>query len=118
MAAKDEVGRFGEEVAVRYLQGQGLRVVGTNWRCPLGELDIVAVDGRCLVVVEVKTRRSASCGAPQEAVTPAKLARLRRLAAIWLREHRASCPEVRIDVVAVLLGGHREARVDHLRAVG
>ena len=81
-----------------------------NWRCREGELDVVATDGATVVVVEVKTRTGTGFGRPEEAVTPRKLARVRRVAQRWLAEHRVRWVEVRFDVVAVLVdrrtGGH------------
>jgi putative endonuclease len=117
MAAKDRVGRWGEEVAARHLAEQGLQVLCRNWRCEIGEIDIVARDGDCLVVCEVKTRRSIAFGFPVEAVTPVKLARLRRLAGRWLEESGLRVPEMRIDVVSVLRPPNGRAVVEHLRAV-
>ena len=110
MAAKDEVGRHGERVVARRLESQGWEVLARNWRCEHGELDIVAVDGDCLVAVEVKTRRTATYGSPQEAVTAAKLSRLRRLTGAWLaaqdrRFARSAHRRVRGDVAALGLGG-------------
>ncbi len=64
MRAKDAVGRYGEEVAARFLLDAGLTVLERNWRCRGGELDIVATDGSALVFVEVKTRSSARFGSP------------------------------------------------------
>ena len=64
MTAKDTLGRYGEDVAARHLAEQGYQVLCRNWRCDLGEIDIVARDGDCLVVCEVKTRRSTACGLP------------------------------------------------------
>lgn len=117
MAAKDTVGTYGEQVAVTHLLQRGFVVLDRNWRCELGEIDIVARDGDCLVVVEVKTRRSVRFGPPTEAVTPAKLARLRRLTARWITESGLHPPHVRIDVVAVLPQRSGAAKVDHVRAV-
>jgi putative endonuclease len=117
MAAKDTVGRYGEDVAARHLVGLGYVVLGRNWRCALGEIDIVARDGDCLVVCEVKTRRSDTFGHPAEAVTWRKLARLRQLTACWLAESGMHPPSVRIDVVAVLRPPSGPALVEHLRAV-
>ena len=117
MAAKDTIGRYGEDVAVRHLIEQGLVVLQRNWRCELGEIDIVARDGGCLVVCEVKTRRSTSCGSPVEAVTWRKAARLRRLAARWLAQSGMHPPDVRIDVVSVVRPSCGPAVVEHLRAV-
>ena len=117
MRAKDAVGHYGERVAARYLQDAGMDILVRNWRCSEGELDIVARDGRCLVFCEVKTRSSLAFGDPAEAVVGAKAARLRRLAARWLRENPGSWPEVRIDVVTVLRQRQGAAEVRHVRAV-
>ncbi len=117
MAAKDTVGRYGEDVAARHLTELGYQVLHRNWRCDLGEIDIVARDGDCLVVCEVKTRRGDGFGHPAEAVTARKVARLRRLTARWLAESGLHPPQVRIDVVAVHRPLAGAARVEHLRAV-
>lgn len=117
MRASDAVGRYGEDVAVRHLTEAGLVIVERNWRCPLGEIDIVARDGATLVVCEVKTRRGTGYGLPAEAVTPVKAARLRRLAVAWLRAREVHPGAVRIDVVSVLRPLRGPARVEHLRGV-
>jgi putative endonuclease len=111
------VGGRGEELAAAHLEAAGMVVLQRNWRCPEGEIDIVARDGRDLVVCEVKTRRSAAYGPPAAAVTRPKLARLRRLAAIWLRAQPRSFASVRIDVVAVTLTPGLPAGIEHLRGV-
>lgn len=111
------LGKFGENVAARGLAAQGWRILDRNWRCRLGEIDIVAQDGGELVVVEVKTRRGTAFGPPEEAVTRAKLARLRRLAAAWLDSQSRHFDGVRVDVVAVRVGVGG-VRVEHLRGVG
>ncbi|MGF1647767.1 MAG: YraN family protein [Kineosporiaceae bacterium] len=124
MAVKDAVGRYGERVAVRHLASAGWTVLARNWRSPVpecpGELDVVARDGPALVVVEVKTRRNPRCGTGVEAVTPAKLLRLRRLAGVWLWTNRDGDPpgEVRVDVVAVHLRSAGPPRLHHVRGVG
>ena len=86
MGAKDAVGRYGEQSSRRACAA-GWQVLDRNWRGTRGELDIVALDGGVLVVVEVKTRSGDGFGHPAEAVTAGKLARLRRLAGQWLAEH-------------------------------
>ncbi len=106
------VGRYGEDVAARALVAAGLTVLQRNWRCRDGEIDVVARDGDVLVFCEVKTRTSTAFGDPAEAVSPAKAARLRRLATAWLLEQRAGgepsfWPEVRFDVVSVLRPAER-----------
>lgn len=117
MAAKDAVGRDGEELARQWLERRGMEVLDANWRCPLGELDIVARDGDALVFVEVKTRSSTAFGHPAEAVTPRKLARLRRLAGAWLSEHEVHASGMRVDVVAILRRPGRPALIEHLPGV-
>jgi putative endonuclease len=111
------VGDYGERVACAHLESRGYQVLDRNWRCRLGELDVVARDGDTLVFCEVKTRRSVRFGEPAEAVTRLKLARLRRLAAAWMQEHDERSARIRIDVLAVVLPGAGAARVDHLEGV-
>jgi putative endonuclease len=115
---KDSLGRHGEEIAVTHLRAAGLEVLERNWRCSLGEIDVVALDGDCLVVCEVKTRRSAAAGSPLEAVTPVKLGRLRRLTAAWLAAHDQHFGDVRIDVVGILRPRRGPVLIEHLKAVG
>jgi putative endonuclease len=115
--AKDALGRYGEELAVAHLKAQGLQILERNWRCRLGEIDVVALDGDCLVVCEVKTRRSLAAGSPLEAVTPAKVGRLRRLTAAWLAGQDRHFTQIRIDVVGVLQPPHCTAVIDHLKGV-
>lgn len=111
------IGEYGERVAREHLVGLGYELLDGNWRCPQGELDIVARDGAALVFCEVKTRRSTAFGDPIEGVTPAKAARLRRLAGHWLREHAIRATEIRIDVIGVLRPRSGPAVIEHLRGV-
>lgn len=114
------VGAYGERLAARYLTEAGIAILDRNWRCDQGEIDIVAMDKSCLVIVEVKTRRSLSFGSPVEAVTAVKAARLRRLAGCWMADHRslvASVDDVRIDVIGVLRPSHGPAQIEHLVSV-
>ncbi len=115
--ARNALGRFGEDLAVRHLLADGLEVVERNWRCELGEIDVIARQGGTLVVVEVKARATELFGTPAEAVTPRKAARLRRLAARWLADHPVGADEVRIDVIGILVPHRGAPQVDHLEAV-
>ncbi len=117
MRAKDAVGQYGEDLAVARLKAAGWQIIARNWRSAQGEIDVIARDGQTLVIVEVKTRSSLQFGHPAQAVTAAKLARLRRLAAQWLSEQEEWISDVRIDVVAVVLNGAKEPEVDHLVGV-
>ncbi len=108
------VGDYGERVAARHLAEQGMQIIDRNWRCDAGEVDIVAMDGPCLVICEVKTRRSATFGSPLQAVTPRKAARLRRLAARWLADHDVRVEDVRVDVIGVWREPTGPARLEHV----
>ena len=116
MGAKDVLGRRGEDLAAEYLTEQGLVVLDRNWRCPDGEIDIVARDGAALVFVEVKTRRDLTFGPPEEAVIVGKRRRLRRLALQWLAQSTVRPDEIRFDVVSVLRPRKGPAMVEHVRA--
>lgn len=111
-------GGYGEASAARYLARLGMVVLDRNWRCDIGELDLVLRDGSVLVFCEVKTRASGAFGAPLEAVTPAKVARLRRLGARWMEEHGVRVRDVRLDLVGVRLDVAEDARFEHVRGVG
>ncbi|MDQ2756412.1 MAG: YraN family protein [Actinomycetota bacterium] len=118
LPARSTLARYGERLAERYLRERGFTVLARNWRCRVGEVDIVALDGDCLVVCEVKTRRTTAFGSPVEAVTVTKLVRLRRLAATWLAEHDTHVGDVRIDVIGILRPRRGVCTIEHLVGVG
>jgi putative endonuclease len=93
-------------------------VLDRNWRCELGEIDLVLRDDAVLVFCEVKTRASAAFGGPLESVSATKVARMRRLGARWMQEHGIHVGEVRLDLVGVLLDRGGAQRVEHVRGVG
>jgi putative endonuclease len=102
---RQRTGRAGEDQAAAWYVAAGYTVVARNWRCRQGELDLVAVKGGTYVFCEVKTRRTDAFGVPASAVTPAKQARIRRLAAVWLAEEAPGRARLlRFDVVGILAG--------------
>jgi len=111
------LGRYGEDVAARYLEDSGILVVDRNWRGPSGEIDVVGLDGRTLVICEVKTRSDDRYGGPIEAITPQKLLRLRRLAGEWVSAHQLAIDGLRIDIVGVWRPKRGAASVRHLVGV-
>lgn len=96
------LGDNGERHAARFLKQQGFRILHRQYRSRLGEIDLVAQDGDCLVFVEVKTRRSDVAGHPVEAVTRAKQKKLTGLALHYLKSHGQLESRARFDVVAVI----------------
>jgi putative endonuclease len=97
------LGQHGEALAARELERRGYRLLARNWRCPAGEIDILAERGGVLVFVEVRTRRGDAHGTPQESITPAKQAKLIEVAQTYLAEQDTPDIDWRIDVVAVAL---------------
>ena len=118
MNTRQQFGRAAEEVATRHLTSNGWRVLGRNVRIGRGELDIIARRGRTLAFVEVKARRTVSCGAPEDAVGVRKRRQVARLAELWMGVRPwalQGVDEVRFDVIAV--DATREpVRVRHLPA--
>ncbi len=98
------LGLRGEDAAAAWYEAQGYEVVARNWRCRDGELDLIVRHGRTFVFCEVKARSSMAFGAPVEAITYQKQARLRRLAARWLEASPVRAREIRFDVASVLGG--------------
>jgi putative endonuclease len=130
MNGRGALGRFGEDLAARWLGGAGLAVLERNWRCRAGEIDIVAWEegeAGALVMCEVKTRRAGRRAGPFQhpmaALTPRKARRLRELAQRWLSERwltmHAAPPAggVRIDLVGVLLPERGAPVVEHVKGV-
>jgi len=118
MNAKDLLGQQGEQLAATFLTEGGLEVLERNWRCKQGEIDIVAVDGRTLVICEVKTRSGVRFGTPLEAVTRQKAWRLRKLAVLWINAHGVIVDEIRIDVIGILRTAPGEFSIEHVQGVG
>ena len=98
------VGILGEKLARDFLKKRGYRIWETNYRCPEGEVDIVARHKDSLVFIEVRTKRSLQFGSPEESITPTKMEKLRAVAAHYRQTHADLPSSWRIDVVAVEIG--------------
>ncbi len=116
MTREKLLGAFGEAAAADYLRKKRYEILGMNYRCPLGELDIIARQGAVFVFVEVKLRREGGYATALEAVTPAKQRKLRFAAEAWLSEIGQEAAECRFDVVEVYLPrtGGRVKRIQHM----
>lgn len=99
--ARRVLGQLGEELAARHLQRMGYEILERNYRCPSGEMDIIARDQGRMAFVEVRARRSMAFGTPEESVTPRKQTRLALVARCYLQEKGYADVEWGIDVVAV-----------------
>jgi putative endonuclease len=120
--SKQQVGARGEDLACAELQRLGCQILARNWRCRLGEIDIVAAEsadaGLTLVFCEVKCRTGLGFGHPLEAITYAKVRTLRQLAAQWMRENQVKASAIRLDAIGVLLLRGQPPALTHVKAVG
>ena len=120
--SKQQLGVRGEDLACAELERQGMQVLERNWRCRLGEIDIVAAEaganGLTLVFCEVKCRSGLGFGHPLEAITFSKMQTLRQLAAFWMREHRMKASSIRLDAIGVVLAPGQAPSLTHVKAVG
>jgi putative endonuclease len=108
------LGISGEALAEDHLRGLGYRIADRDVRTPLGQLDLVAIDGPALVFLEVKTRTGHGFGLPQEAVDARKIRKLRQLALYYLKIHPHRGP-IRFDVIGITMHNGRLQRVDHVK---
>lgn len=116
MAAKDVLGRAGEERAARHLTDLGYELVARNWRCAQGEIDIIARHGDFLAFVEVKTRRSTRFGHPFEAIDDRKRRRMWGLAHAWVVAHPldARGRTVRLEAIGITGADPATGGLEHL----
>ena len=111
-ASRDALGPRGENMAARYLRNLGYKIIVRNFRCELGEIDIVAKDGKTLVFVEVKTR-AYDDPTPEEQVNDVKRHQLTKAAKLYLSRYGMPQPPARFDVVAIVWPQGREPQIRH-----
>ncbi len=111
---RHELGRQGERLAEKYLRRRGLKTVVRRFSTPVGELDLVMLDGQTVVFVEVKTRRSRAFADPQDAITGEKIGRLARAARWFLQSRRWYDRPCRFDAVAVTIPTVGEPEIEHI----
>lgn len=110
-----QLGKAGEDLAVKYLRGKGYKIQERNYRTAYGEIDIICEHSGGLVFVEVKTRRSHKFGLPQEAVTAAKINHLKKAAYLYLESRSKPFKFIRFDVIAItLLNGQNQ--IEHIES--
>ncbi len=108
-----ELGKLGEETAVRYLREKGFCIKEINYRFGKGELDIIALEGDITVFVEVKTRQNLEMGDPVYGVTPAKVKQIKRIAELYLYDRDIKEIDCRFDVITVLFRGEEDPVIEH-----
>ena len=108
------LGSEGEDLAVRFLQKKGYRIVARNYKTPVGEIDIIARDGDTIVFIEVKTRTDISFGYPFEAVNKRKRQKLKNLALLYLKRQGKESP-VRFDVISIFCMDNGKKDIEHIK---
>jgi putative endonuclease len=111
--AKQVLGKEGEKIAGHYLKKKGYTLVARNYRCPVGEIDLIALDRRVIVFIEVKTRTGHGFGTPIEAVAPRKQRKIVQSAKFFLHEKGLQQRDARFDVIGVSWQGAKP-RVEHI----
>lgn len=113
-AHKNEIGRYGEQLAAQFLAGKGYQIVSRNWRCPHGEIDLIVQYDDTLVFVEVRTRRAENTETAFESIVTHKQQRLQSLAEAYLAAHNLNDTPWRIDLVAVALPRSGRPIIEHV----
>lgn len=111
---KQVLGREGEQIAERYLKKKGFTLLERNYRCPIGELDLIVLDRRVVVFVEVKTRSDGGLGSPLESVHRHKQQRMIKAALYFLSQRRLHDHEARFDVIGITFEG-QEPNIEHIQ---
>jgi putative endonuclease len=109
------LGERGEAIAAAYLKGQRFTIIERNFRCKGGEVDIIAREGKTLVFVEVKTRRTLTFGPPQLTLTPFKQRQISKAALTWLAKKKQFNASARFDVIAIVAPDQQVPEIEHIR---
>ena len=107
-----ELGKLGEELALKKIKRLGYKYITSNYRCALGEIDLIARDNDCLVFIEIKTRKSRSTAYAKEAVNKRKRRQISKAALTYMKANKCLDSKARFDVIAIsLVGDHKEIEV-------
>lgn len=101
MSVKSNLGKFGEKIAVQYLERRNYEIIGRNYRCRAGEIDIIAKKDYFLVFIEVKTRSNVIFGEPVESINNEKAEKIRKIADYYIAINGVENAEVRFDIITV-----------------
>ncbi|MBM4175373.1 MAG: YraN family protein [Ignavibacteria bacterium] len=109
------VGKTGEDLAENILIEAGYKIIKRNFRFGHGEIDIVAMDGDCLVFVEVKSRRTLEYGEPEYSITQSKIKQLKRIAEAYYYINKIESQECRFDVITILGDLKNNPKINHIK---
>ncbi len=117
---KIELGRRGEGLANQYLAENGYQIIATNYRCTIGEIDIIAQKDRKVIFVEVRTKSSLRYGTPAESITPAKISKMKRVAEFYLKERlplSGGPIRIRFDFIGITCERDGTHRLEHIKGI-
>ena len=103
-----DLGKLGEELALKKIKRLGYKYIASNYRCPLGEIDLIARDGDCLVFIEIKTRKGRSMAYAKEAVDQRKKRQISKVALSYMKANKCIDTKARFDVIAVNIKGNQK----------
>lgn len=112
--SRKELGKWGEEKSCKYLIDHGYRIIYLNYRCPIGEIDIISSKDNQLVFAEVKTRRSTTFGTPAQAVTYKKQIKYQKIALYFLNEKGLKNTSCRFDILEVIVNSDNTFNINHI----
>jgi putative endonuclease len=110
---KIDIGKIGEDIAVKFLSEKGFEIIERNYHYGHGEIDIVAKDNNFLVFVEVKTRLNLELGEPEYAVNQKKIKQIKKMAELYLFDKEIEEADCRFDVIAILLDDKENPKITH-----
>ena len=116
MYQKHISGKFGEDEAAKYLENKGYKILDRNFYCKRGEIDIIALDKKEIVFIEIKSRTNGEYGLPSEAVTKEKIKHILKTAEYYLYIRNLENEPVRIDVIEIFIQ-NRQIKINHLKQV-
>ena len=116
MYQKHIIGKFGEDEAAKYLENKGYKILDRNFYCKRGEIDIIALDKKEIVFIEIKSRTNGEYGLPCEAVTNTKIKHILKTAEYYLYIRNLEKEPVRIDVIEIFIQ-NRQIKINHLKQV-
>ncbi|MBF8984298.1 YraN family protein [Lutibacter sp. B2] len=111
------LGNLGENMARKYLQEHGYKIVCSNYRCKIGEIDIIAYKNDSYIFVEVKTRRNFSFGRPIEAITPNKVRTIMKVAQCYMSNFKLYSFGMRFDAIEVIILPSRVPEINHIENI-
>ncbi|MFC1534539.1 YraN family protein [Thermodesulfobacteriota bacterium] len=103
-----DLGKLGEKLALKRIRRLGYKYVTRNYRCSLGEIDLIAKDGDCLVFIEIKTRKNRSIGCAKEAIDQRKMRQISKVALSYMKANNCCDIKSRFDVIAINIKGGKE----------